>query len=443
MNAHFLRFLTFFRRIFSQASGLGLLCSCLLLGTSVSAQEKELVILTTFSREPLLPLIDEFSKQYQDVDVQVVHRRAQSSVQMLSKSYIQNIDIVLSSSPYLMQHLAENGRLTTLPERFQAPEWLRPYMLPPAGQVVTIGYSGAGIVWNRDYLQTHQLPKPKQFSDLAAPVYFGHLTMSTPARSGTTQLMVESILAKYGWEEGWRLLTNIGANMATISSRSFGVSDYVAKGQFGIGPTIDSYALILERKFDHVEFAYDESFTLMPTYVALVNQQHNDIYAKAFVDLLMSKAVQTNMDENDFAKHGLSDKSLFNEHYTRLSVATLIQREDCLNLLFDLMISKRLPALKDTWLSIVNARNQHSQNPQLSAQIDAIEQLVFSVPISEQELDKVVNQISPLADASDESQQVAKTMLLAELSHAWKKRLDTNLQQANEQLKALTRVMAQ
>lgn len=405
-----------------------------------NAQDKELVILTTFSREPLLPLIDEFSKQYQDVDVQVVHRRAQSSVQMLSKSYIQNIDIVLSSSPYLMQHLAENGRLTTLPERFQAPEWLRPYMLPPAGQVVTIGYSGAGIVWNRDYLQTHQLPKPKQFSDLTSPVYFGHLTMSTPARSGTTQLMVESILAKYGWQEGWRLLTNIGANMATISSRSFGVSDYVAKGQFGIGPTIDSYALILERKFDHVEFAYDESFTLMPTYVGLVKQQHNDIYTKAFIDLLMSKAVQTNMDSNDFAKHGLSDNSLFNDRFTRLSVATLIQREDCMNLLFDLMISKRLPALKDTWLSLINARKHYQDNPQVLAQIKQIEQQIFSVPISEKELDAVVNQISPLADVSDDSQQAAKTMLLTELSHSWKKQIDANQQQANEQLKSLLRV---
>ncbi|WP_171137354.1 ABC transporter substrate-binding protein [Vibrio plantisponsor] len=412
----------------------------LLYASLASAQEKELVILTTFSREPLLPLIDEFSKQYQDVDVQVVHRRAQSSIQMLSKSYIQNIDIVLSSSPYLMQHLAENGRLTTLPERFQAPEWLRPYMLPPAGQVVTIGYSGAGIVWNRDYLQTHQLPKPKQFSDLTSPVYFGHLTMSTPARSGTTQLMVESILAKYGWQEGWRLLTNIGANMATISSRSFGVSDYVAKGQFGIGPTIDSYALILERKFDHVEFAYDESFTLMPTYVGLVKQQHNDIYAKAFIDLLMSKAVQTNMDSNDFAKHGLSDNSLFNDRFTRLSVATLIQREDCMNLLFDLMISKRLPALKDTWLSLINARKHYQDNPQVLAQIKQIEQQIFSVPISEKELDAVVNQISPLADVSDDSQQAAKTMLLTELSHLWKKQIDANQQQANEQLKSLLRV---
>ncbi|CSI63335.1 phosphoglycerate transport regulatory protein PgtC [Vibrio cholerae] len=31
--------------------------------------------------------------------------------------------------------------------------------------------------------------------------------MSTPARSGTTQMMVESILAKYGWQKGWEIVT--------------------------------------------------------------------------------------------------------------------------------------------------------------------------------------------------------------------------------------------
>jgi len=443
VDAHFLRFLTSCVRLLSKVSAYFIVTGGLSFGVPVSAQEKELVILTTFSREPLLPLIDEFSNQYKDVDIQIVHRRAQSSVQMLNKSYIQDIDIVLSSSPYVMQHLVEDGRLTTLPERFQAPGWLREYMLPPTNQVVTIGYSGAGLVWNRDYLQTHNLPEPKQFSDLRSPVYFGHLTISTPARSGTTQLMVESILAKYGWDQGWQLLTNIGANMATISSRSFGVSDYVAKGQFGIGPTIDSYALILERKLDHIQFSYDESFTLMPTYVALVEQKHSDIYAKAFVELLMSKAVQSNMDTNDFAKHSINDESLFNERFTRLSSAAIIQREDCLNLLFDLMISKRLPALKDTWLSIVNVRRNFNDDPAIAAQIDQIERLVFSAPVDEKELAKIVNQLSPLADSNDESQQVAKTMLLTELSHTWKKQLDSNLNQANRQLKALTRVTDQ
>lgn len=125
------------------------------------------MILTTFSREPLLPLVEEFSRRYQGIEVQIIHRRAQSSVQLLNKSYIQNIDLVLSSSPYLMQNLAQSGKLAALPEPMQTPEWLKPYALPMTEHVATIGYSGAGLVWNQDYLKTHQLPEPKQFSDLA------------------------------------------------------------------------------------------------------------------------------------------------------------------------------------------------------------------------------------------------------------------------------------
>lgn len=289
---------------------------CLLLSlgvpTQAQAAERELVILTTFSREPLLPLVEEFSRRYQGIEVQIIHRRAQSSVQLLNKSYIQNIDLVLSSSPYLMQNLAQSGKLAALPEPMQTPEWLKPYALPMTEHVATIGYSGAGLVWNQDYLKTHQLPEPKQFSDLAKPVYFGHVTMSTPARSGTTQMMVESILAKYGWQKGWEILLRVGANLATASARSFGVSDYIANGQFAVGPTIDSYALILGRKLDYVQFVYDESFTLMPTYVAQIRQNHNDQYAKAFIELLMSSAVQTNMEGNDFAKHSVQNQSLVN-----------------------------------------------------------------------------------------------------------------------------------
>lgn len=101
-----------------------LLLSFGVLPSVTQAAERELVILTTFSREPLLPLVEEFSRRYEGVEVQIIHRRAQSSVQLLNKSYIQNIDLVLSSSPYLMQHLAQSGKLVTLPERMQTPDWL-------------------------------------------------------------------------------------------------------------------------------------------------------------------------------------------------------------------------------------------------------------------------------------------------------------------------------
>ncbi len=61
-------------------------CLLLSLGVSTQAQaaERELVILTTFSREPLLPLVEEFSRRYQGIEVQIIHRRAQSSVQLLN-----------------------------------------------------------------------------------------------------------------------------------------------------------------------------------------------------------------------------------------------------------------------------------------------------------------------------------------------------------------------
>ncbi|EPZ8233981.1 ABC transporter substrate-binding protein [Vibrio fluvialis] len=417
---------------------LGSLMSSLAVGS-----ERELVILTTFSREPLLPLIEEFTRQYEGVDVQIVHRRAQSSVQLLNKSYINNIDLVLSSSPYLMQQLAESGRLAILPDRFQTPDWLHPFVLPPTNKVVTIGYSGAGVTWNKDYLAAHHLPTPKTFADLANPVFFGHVTMSTPARSGTTQLMVESVLKKYGWEAGWRLLMNVGANLGTVSSRSFGVSDYIARGQFGAGPTIDSYALILERKFPHVSFAYDDAFTLMPTYVAQVSQKQNDVYAKAFIDLLMSKGVQANMDANDFSKHGVNDDSLFSDSFTRLSMATMMRREECMNLLFDLAITKRLPALKDTWLMIINAREQFKSQPEVLARLQQIERSLFSVPITESALDGVINSIYPLADEQDTELQANKAMLLAKLSHEWKKQLEVSLNRANADIKQLLRESGQ
>ncbi|EKF9771129.1 ABC transporter substrate-binding protein [Vibrio cholerae] len=412
------------------------------LPAQLHAAERELVILTTFSREPLLPLVEEFSRRYQGVEVQIIHRRAQSSVQLLNKSYIQNIDLVLSSSPYLMQHLAQSGKLVTLPEPMQTPEWLKPYALPITEQVATIGYSGAGLVWNQDYLKTHQLPEPKQFSDLAKPIYFGHVTMSTPARSGTTQMMVESILAKYGWQKGWDILLRVGANLATASARSFGVSDYIANGQFGVGPTIDSYALILGRKLDYVQFVYDESFTLMPTYVAQVRQNHNDQYAKAFIELLMSSSVQSNMEGNDFAKHSVQDKSLFNEYFTRLPMGSIIRREECINALFDLAITKQLPQLKDTLLAVLEAKAQFARRSSVLAKIAQIEHTVFTMPITEQEVDALAAQLSPPAELSEE-QQAEHAMLLAEKGHEWQTRLEKQLEQANQQLKILLAEEAQ
>ena len=411
-------------------------------GSYAQASNNQLVILTTFSREPLLPLIEAFSAQHQNVDIQIVHRRTQSSIQLLNKSYHQDIDLVLSSSPFLMQHLADSGKLARFDNQVKTPAWLKSYILPPEDQVVTIGYSGAGLIWNTDYLATHQLPTPSAFTDLVDFRYFGHITMSTPSRSGTTQLMIESILAKYGWQQGWRILLNIGANLATISSRSFSVSDYVAKGQFGIGPTIDSYAMILEKKLDFIRFKYDDTFTLMPTYIAQIQRVPQDPFAQTFIEFLLSQSVQANMDSSAFAKHAVDERALFNERHSQLSIQAVTGREAWVNILFELAITKRLPQLKDTWLALNHARIKFANNPTMLAKLDVIEAKVFSIPVSEADL-MALEQALQIARAEQrENQPAAETMAITEVSHHWKIAFAQALQQAGEELKQLNQMAA-
>src|SRR4029078_7968242 len=88
-------------------------------------------------------------------------------------------------------------------------------------------------------LKANKLPPPREWADLTKPVYFGDVDVSSPSRSGTTHLTVETILQGEGWNKGWSQILQIAGNSATITERSFGVPDGVNNGQYGIGLGID------------------------------------------------------------------------------------------------------------------------------------------------------------------------------------------------------------
>ncbi|WP_244896789.1 ABC transporter substrate-binding protein [Vibrio panuliri] len=396
---------------------------------------RELVILTTFSREPLNALIVHFNQLYPDVEVRLIHRRTQSAIQLLNRRYMQDVDLVLSSSPFLMQKLATHSRLHSISWRTERPVWIEPFILPPKEQVAVLGYSGAGIVWNQDYLSANKLPVPKSFVALTDPIYFEHITMSTPSRSGTTQMMIESILHQYGWRDGWRIILNIGANLGTISARSFGVSDYVAKGQFGVGPTIDSYALILQQEFEHLRFSYDQDFTLMPTYIAEIASNSHDQYAAKFIQILLSSQVQTTLDKSSFSKHAMADKSLYSEKIPTINFTDVLGREQLVNKIFDMAVTKRLPMLKDSWLALHTVEKQLTNAEQL-AELETLKALLFSVPFSEQEIESLANKLTML-NTQSELEKNQMEVLLAEFDHYLALELATSLVEVEDKLRQL------
>ncbi|KGY14441.1 ABC transporter substrate-binding protein [Vibrio tubiashii] len=413
-----------------------ILVAWLTLASSAAVSQEQLVILTTFSSEPIAELMSEYKQQNPKVDIKLIHRRTQSAIQLLNKSYIQDVDVVLSSSPFLMEELYKRKQLAKVAYGNEMPQWLVPFVLPKRNKVVSVGYSGAGLVWNKDYLIANNLKAPLQFQDLARFDYFGHITMSTPSRSGTTQMMIESILAKHGWDQGWAIIFNVGANLGTISSRSFGVADYVAKGQFGIGPTIDSYALVLPKQFQYVEFAYDSDFTLMPTYIGVLKKSADSGATDRFIRLLLSEGVQQSMIDTNFAKHSINDDSLFSDKNPALDLAKLMQREKLVNIIFDEAITKRLPELQDIWHSLAQLEQSYRSDVTKRKQLMELKHQLFSIPVSEQEIEQLGDSIASRVDFDSQSNGLEQA-ILAEFSYRFGLKFEANLDQVASELSTI------
>ncbi|MEM4501075.1 MAG: ABC transporter substrate-binding protein, partial [Thermofilaceae archaeon] len=108
--------------------------------------------------------------------------------------------------------------------------------------------SSFGFTVNNRRLKDYNLPAPRSWRDLASPelgrplVQFGTaaLSIADPTQSTSHTRMYEIILQKFGWEEGWRVLTLMAAN-AEVYPGSEPARDAVIRGDVAVGITIDFY----------------------------------------------------------------------------------------------------------------------------------------------------------------------------------------------------------
>ena len=148
--------------------------------------------------------------------------------------------------------------------------------------------AGYGIMWNTRYAKANKLPDPKEWADLMAPVYFGHIAISSPSRSGTTHLTLETILQGEGWDKGWNQMLRIAGNCAAITDRSFGVPDGVSNGQFGVGLVVDFFGLAPKNSGFPVEFVYPSMTAIVPANIALIYGAKNADAGKRFIQYTLS-----------------------------------------------------------------------------------------------------------------------------------------------------------
>lgn len=324
-------------------------------GFSAEAVAASLTVLTSFSETPVKAMVAGFTEANPGIKVEVIYRRTLPALRLLTQADGAPVDVVLSSSPTFFHSLDKAGLLTELPVERHAPAWLSPHTMGLDDKVTVVGYSGIGIMYNRRYLEKYRLPVPTSWQSLADPVFMGHVMMSSPSQSGTTHMMVESILQQYGWQQGWAILMQIGGNLSAITARSFGVSDGISRGLAGVGLVIESYARNNQVRFDHIGFTPLPQAAILPTYLAVTRSSHQSALAGQFIDFLLSARGQTIVGTSEMAKVTLTEPGLAQQTDFVIDKDLLYRRANLLKGLFEQAITQQLPKLRLTWQGIAEA----------------------------------------------------------------------------------------
>ena len=199
-------------------------------------------------------------------------------------------DVFWASAPDAFEVLSKDGLLTKYDGANKGvPAKIGAYPInDPEGFYYGQALAGYGLMWNTRYLKANKLPDPREWADLAKAQYFGHVATSSPSRSGTTHLTVETILQGEGWAKGWAQLLQIAGNSAAITERSFGVPDGVSSGQYGIGLVIDFFGLAAKNAGFPVEFVYPSVTAIVPANIGLVSGAKNADGGKRFIQYALS-----------------------------------------------------------------------------------------------------------------------------------------------------------
>jgi ABC-type Fe3+ transport system substrate-binding protein len=155
--------------------------------------------------------------------------------------------------------------------------------------------SGFGIVYNKALLELEGLPTPETWEDLTDPRCEGWVGSADPRHSGSTHMAYEIILQAYGWEEGMKISTLLGANVKTWPGSSSAVPKSVGAGDIAYGLAIDQYAWSEVAKVgaDKIGYVMPEGLTVInPDSIAILKGAPNLEVAKRFVTFTLSDEAQ-------------------------------------------------------------------------------------------------------------------------------------------------------
>jgi phosphoglycerate transport regulatory protein PgtC len=169
---------------------LTLFCSAVTAGT--------VTVITSFPKELTAAYKAAFEKANPDIRLEILNKSTVAGIAFVRETAVgQRPEVFWASAPDAFEVLKRDSLLMAAPEvdNKAIPARIGNYPInDPQGFYKGQALAGYGIMYNNRYLKANKLANPKEWDDLLRREWFGHVAMTSPSRSGTMHLTVETIL---------------------------------------------------------------------------------------------------------------------------------------------------------------------------------------------------------------------------------------------------------
>ena len=120
-----------------------------------------------------------------------------------------------------------------------------------------------GFMVNKDELSRMNLEAPQDWADLLKPEYQGLIWLSNYNTAGTAKLVINTMIQKYGHDEGIQYLVDLDKNIQVYTKSGSGPSKNVGTGEcvIGIGFLHDGITQTVDNGYENVQLIIPSSGT--------------------------------------------------------------------------------------------------------------------------------------------------------------------------------------
>lgn len=360
--------------------------------------QQRLVVMTSYPQEMISLFTDAFAALHPDIRIDFVWHTGHDAQDFLMGEGGGQVDVYWASSTRAFRELTQAGVFTPLDvDRAGLPSRIGDQEISdPNGHFIATELAGFGFAYNAATLAAAHLAFPKDWQDLADPGYAGRLLFPNPSHDGFAQNVAEALFQNEGWENGWRLLAQIGANATLYDGKGDAIVETMLRTGKDIVVTLDLFATAAIAQGQPLHFVYPPITAYKPAGIAIPKGCPNPAAAKTFVAFVLSEAGQRLLTGPalhrlparpsvyaDLGPDYFNPWSHSTQHPTRFAEAVLTERAELDDALFEQFIAEPHARIVEIRARLRQALAGNSLNQKHQARLQAALAALTTVPMAE------------------------------------------------------------